>query len=115
MEIIQINENNISEYYQLLDLFSNEFDDKLNYQNNLPTKEYAKKILTNKSTIILICKADNQIVGGLVAYLLAKFEQERSELYIYDLAVDSNWRRRRIATSLIYELKKYREKSWEHM
>lgn len=27
------------------------------------------------------------MVGGLAAYVLPKFEQERSEVYIYDLAI----------------------------
>ena len=29
------------------------------------------------------------MIGGLAAYELKKFEQERSEIYIYDLAVDA--------------------------
>ena len=36
----------------------------------------------------------------------AKFEQERSEIYIYDLAVAAAYRRQGIATALILELKK---------
>ena len=46
------------------------------------------------------------MVGGLAAYELKKFEQERSEIYIYDLAVASTHRRQGIATALIGELKK---------
>jgi aminoglycoside 3-N-acetyltransferase I len=34
-----------------------------------------------------------------------KFEQERSEIYIYDLAVASEHRRKGVATALITELK----------
>jgi aminoglycoside 3-N-acetyltransferase I len=37
---------------------------------------------------------------------LKKFEQERSEIYIYDLAVAAAHRREGIATALIQELKK---------
>ena len=44
-------------------------------------------------------------MGGLVAYELPKFEQERSEIYIYDLAVAAPHRREGIATALIMELK----------
>ncbi|KPP97432.1 MAG: putative acetyltransferase [Marinobacter sp. HL-58] len=47
---------------------------------------------------------DGQVVGGLAAYALRKFEQERSEIYIYDLAVSVEHRRKGIATSLIQEL-----------
>jgi aminoglycoside 3-N-acetyltransferase I len=45
-------------------------------------------------------------VGGLAAYELRKFEQERSEIYIYDLAVAATYRRQGIATALILQLKK---------
>jgi aminoglycoside 3-N-acetyltransferase I len=43
-------------------------------------------------------------VAGLVAYVLEKFEQERTEIYIYDLAVAERVRRRGIATALIRAL-----------
>jgi aminoglycoside 3-N-acetyltransferase I len=46
------------------------------------------------------------VVGGLAAYLLPKFEQARSELYIYDLAVAESHRRQGVATALIGELRK---------
>jgi len=46
------------------------------------------------------------VVGGLAAYELRKFEQERSEVYIYDLAVAGEHRREGIATSLIVELRR---------
>lgn len=50
-------------------------------------------------------EGDEAVAGGLVAYLLDKFEQARSEIYIYDLAVDEAHRRRGIATGLIESLR----------
>jgi aminoglycoside 3-N-acetyltransferase I len=48
---------------------------------------------------------DDSVVGGLTAYELQKPERERSEIYIYDLAVATAHRRQGIATALIEELK----------
>jgi aminoglycoside 3-N-acetyltransferase I len=48
---------------------------------------------------------EGTVVGGLAAYELKKFEQERSEIYIYDLAVREEHRRQGIATALIAELR----------
>ena len=45
------------------------------------------------------------VVGALAAYCLRKFEQERSEVYIYDLGVSPIARRQGIATGLIEALK----------
>ena len=45
-------------------------------------------------------------VSPLVGYVLDKFEQERSEVYIYDLAVAESHRRRGIATALIARLQR---------
>ena len=41
-----------------------------------------------------------------MAYVLPKLEQEKSEIYLYDLAVDENYRLQGIATTLIGELKR---------
>ena len=49
---------------------------------------------------------DKEVVGGLAAYELDKFEQDRREIYIYDLAVVESHRRRGIATGLIAKLRK---------
>jgi aminoglycoside 3-N-acetyltransferase I len=40
-------------------------------------------------------------VGALAGYVLPKFEQARSEIYIYDLAVIEAARRQGVATALI--------------
>jgi aminoglycoside 3-N-acetyltransferase I len=48
----------------------------------------------------------SEVVGGLAAYELDKFEQDRREIYIYDLAVIERHRRRGVATGLIGELRK---------
>ena len=53
---------------------------------------------------MLAAMQDGGVIGGLAAYELKKFEQERSEIYIYDLAVDAAHRRRGVATALIREL-----------
>jgi len=46
------------------------------------------------------------VIGGLVAYTLRKFERQRSEVYLYDLAVSAAHRRRGIATALIRTLQR---------
>jgi aminoglycoside 3-N-acetyltransferase I len=63
-------------------------------------------LLSSDYFIALAALKNGAVVGGLTAYELQKFEQERSEIYIYDLAVAAEHRREGIANALIQELKK---------
>ncbi|MET3648968.1 GNAT superfamily N-acetyltransferase [Phyllobacterium ifriqiyense] len=56
--------------------------------------------------IVLVCIQQNHVFDGLVAYELQKFERQRREIYIYDLAVDEKHRRRGVATFLIEQLRR---------
>lgn len=72
-----------------------------------PDDAYINGFLADPTCIVLVAEnAHGDMVGGLVAYELRKFEQRRSELYLYDLAVDEAHRREGIATALITTLKR---------
>lgn len=89
----------------LLTMFGKAFDDKRSYNSNRPDAAYFRDLLGGNSFIALAALKGDVVVGGLAAYELAKFEQRRSEIYIYDLAVDEAHRREGIATALIMKLK----------
>ena len=76
------------------------------YGGNPPSDTYLKDLLVSDYFIALAASKGDLVVGGLVAYELRKFEQQRSEIYIYDLAVSAAHRREGIAAALIEELKK---------
>jgi len=90
----------------LLTTFGEVFEDAQTYGGALPSTAYLERLLGSGDFIALAAMKGGQVVGGLAAYVLHKFEQERSEIYIYDLAVASGHRREGIATALILELKK---------
>ena len=69
-----------------------------------PPAAYLERLLGSDTFIALAAVADDAVIGGLAAYELRKFEQERSEIYIYDLAVAAAHRRQGIATALIQAL-----------
>jgi aminoglycoside 3-N-acetyltransferase I len=91
---------------EMLEVFGTAFSDVETYSGSCPTVEYLEHLLTSDSFIAIAASKDGEIVGGLAAYELRKFERERSEIYIYDLAVAEKHRREGIATSLIVELKR---------
>lgn len=89
----------------MLRVFAEAFDDWDAYQSTVPGREYLARLLARQDFIALAAMADNEVVGGLVAYVLEKFEQERKEIYIYDLAVAEGCRRRGIARRLLDTLR----------
>ena len=82
-------------------LFGEVFDEPEIYTSARPDERYVERLLADPTFIALVARHENAIVGGLVAYELKKFERERSELYIYDLAVATGCRRQGVATALI--------------
>jgi len=98
----------VGQFRELNRLFAEVFVDDsghVDYTAAKPSDAYLESLLTKPHVIPLVAFEGDQIVGGLVAYVLDKFEQERSEIYIYDLAVAEAHRRRGIARNLILELK----------
>lgn len=87
-------------------VFGEAFQDIETYQGKPPGDEYVKGLLEQNDFICLVAMENSQVVGGLAAYELKKFESQRSEIYIYDLAVSLPHRRKGIATRLIGELKR---------
>jgi aminoglycoside 3-N-acetyltransferase I len=90
----------------LLGVFGEAFDDAETYCSAQPGLTYMQRLLGSECFIALAALEGDEVVGGITAYELRKFEQERSEIYIYDLAVGSAHRRRGVATALIDELKR---------
>ena len=89
----------------LLTMFGDAFDDVATYGKKRPSAAYLDDLLGSPSLVALVALKGEEVVGGLVAYELRKLEQERSELYIYDLAVAAEHRREGIATALIDQLR----------
>jgi aminoglycoside 3-N-acetyltransferase I len=90
----------------LLTMFGEAFEDPDSYGSARPSPAYVSRLLSRDHFIALAALDGGAVVGGIAAYVLEKFEQERSEIYIYDLAVAETHRRRGIATAMIAELQR---------
>lgn len=100
---------------ELLTLFGEVFEMLQTYGAARPGKAYMERLLGSDDFIALVALKEGRVVGGLAAYVLRKFEQERSEVYIYDLAVDGAHRRRGVATALIEAVKPIARDSGAHV
>jgi aminoglycoside 3-N-acetyltransferase I len=101
----QLGRSDVMRLKQLLAVFGEAFDDMATYQGAVPRGSYLQSFLADEGCITIVAMDGEEVIGGLVAYELLKFEQERKEIYIYDLAVKAAHRRRGIATGLIVTLK----------
>jgi aminoglycoside 3-N-acetyltransferase I len=102
--IRRLGPGDIPVFRRLLDTFGEVFEDADTYTRAQPTDAYLEGLLRGDHFIALAALQDGVLIGGLAAYELKKFEQERSEIYIYDLAVAAQHRRGGIATGLITQL-----------
>ena len=88
----------------LLAVFGEAFNERETYQGAVPSDAYLEALLAKPHFLAVAALRGQEVVGGLAAYVLEKFERARSEIYIYDLAVREADRRKGVATGLIRAL-----------
>ncbi len=96
----------VAEMRAVLSLFGKAFGEVETYTAAQPDDAYLKQLLSSSAFIAIAAFEESNVIGGIAAYVLPKFEQARTELYIYDLAVKEENRRRGVATAMVEELRK---------
>ncbi|MBB3019009.1 aminoglycoside 3-N-acetyltransferase I [Microvirga lupini] len=86
-------------------LFGKAFADPETYTGAQPDDAYLEGLLAKEHIFAVVALAGEEVLGGLVAYELDKFERARREVYIYDLAVSEAHRRQGVASALIEHLR----------
>jgi aminoglycoside 3-N-acetyltransferase I len=104
MEIERLGIGDVAQMHAVNGLFGQVFGEE-GYDGPGPGDNYLAKLLADEKFIALVAWIDGEMAGALAGYELVKFEAERSEIYIYDLAVRKEHRRQGVATALIEELK----------
>ena len=87
-------------------LFAQVFEEPETYRDAAPTDAYACDLLGDPHVMLIVAEAEARVVGAIGGYILRKFEQDRREVFIYDLAVAADSRRRGIATRMIEEVRR---------
>jgi aminoglycoside 3-N-acetyltransferase I len=103
-EIKRLSPEDFPLFTKLIGLFHGVFAMK----NFAPGKEsYLRSLLANSTFIAYVAIHNNEIVGGITAYELPMYYSQCSEVFIYDLAVKSDYQRNGIGKSLLSSLKEY--------
>ena len=106
VEIRALGANDVATMRDMLCMFGEAFEDDRTYTDKQPDDDYLEQLLSGSAFIAVAAFSGGKVVGGIAAYVLRKFEQARSEVYIYDLAVQEHSRRMGVATAMVAELRK---------
>jgi aminoglycoside 3-N-acetyltransferase I len=104
IQIKRIDTKDVADLKKLVGLFNSVFEIE---NNPVAGDRHLGNLLRNPHFIALSAKANQKIIGGLPAYELPAYTGDFSEMYIYDIAVKSNYQRKGIGKMLIEELKVY--------
>ena len=83
----RLTSDDTTRFRELNALFGEAFADPDTYGGEPPSDDYLRGLLAKDHIVPLVALVDDEVVGGLVAYVRDKFERSRREVYIYDLSV----------------------------
>jgi aminoglycoside 3-N-acetyltransferase I len=106
IQIRALGSEDVAALRAMLSMFGRAFGEPQTYIAAQPDDAYLAKLLSGGEFVAVAAFDESNLIGGIAAYVLPKFEQARTELYIYDLAVEEAHRRNGVATAMIDELKK---------
>lgn len=76
-----------------------------------PSIAHLHKLLSNESFLVLVAKIKDDVIGGLTAHVLDRYDSEKPSAYIYDIAVLTNLQRKGTGKLLIAALNEYCKKN----
>ena len=79
--IQRLSKDKISEFRELIRIFGEVFDEPDTYQHKTISTDYLQERISDPNFICITADVGGKVVGGLVAYVLHKFESERKEIY----------------------------------
>ena len=95
--------NETGELLQLLKIFTSG-DNQVN-NRIYPSELYLEFFLQNKKNHVVVATINNMIIGGLTAYEIEMYKNETSEMFLFEIDVDENYRQQGVGTLLIQKLK----------
>ena len=102
LRIEKLGKNQTAAAVELFRLFQT--DDGIDVPDEV-SDNYLKNLLARTDFHVLAAFDGENLIGGLTAYELAKYKTEVREMFLYELVVDKNYRRKQAASRLIDFLK----------
>lgn len=94
----------IGKFTILIRLFENVFEMK-DFQ--MPEESYLLQLLNSDDFFVVVALHKGQVIGGLTSYILQQYYSRSPLIYIFDLAVKTEFRRKGVGRMLIAENNRY--------
>jgi len=104
LEIKRLTEADLPIFKLLIDLFNTVFEED---QSNIGSDMNLSRLLGDNHFIGIVALVDNEVAGGLTAYELPMYYSASAEIFLYDLAVKTEYQRMGIGKGLIQSLKEH--------
>ncbi len=101
--IKKLNNNDISDFRELLEVFRDVFE----LEEALPNNHNLGKVLSNPDFLVFVVKNSQKVIGGLTIYKLANYYSVKPLAYIYDVGVAREFQGQGLGKLLISEVCKY--------
>ncbi|HJT99558.1 MAG TPA: AAC(3)-I family aminoglycoside 3-N-acetyltransferase, partial [Rhodanobacteraceae bacterium] len=82
LRVVTLGSGDVDAMRAMLSLFGEAFGEDETYNGAQPDAAYLQRLLGSDTFIAIAASKADEIVGALAAYVLPKFEQARSEIYI---------------------------------
>ncbi len=103
-EIKHLTNKDLSIFTSLINMFNLVFEEE---NPTVGNEANSQRLLDDDRFIVLVALAENKVVGGLTAYELPMYYSDSSEIFLYDLAVKSEYQRMGIGKGLLQSLKEH--------
>ena len=103
IEIRKLTDQDVSAFKALLLLFNQAFEE----ERDLSTTEHLSALLNNRQFVVMAAFSGEEILGGLTAYELPLYYDNKTEIFLYDMAIHPDHQRKVIGKQLLEFLKDY--------
>ncbi|MGV3507882.1 MAG: GNAT family N-acetyltransferase [Sphingobacteriaceae bacterium] len=97
-EITKLGAQHLNRFQELIYVFEDVFEME-NFK--MPSNNHLQLLLNSSHFMAFVAISNNQVVGGLTAYMLQQYYSTSPLVYVYDLAVKTDLQRQGIGKALM--------------